>query len=150
MSTTGRTIQEILAIRKRARQLWVQERALAVLNTRHEIEQLEYRFLDAADARAMLGKRENAKRVAEEALALVQREIDAQQGCGEVVKYDAASPLQLRLYAAVLMYDNPELAAEEALDQARADEQERFDEYFARVHGEDEDDEYLDNENDEV
>jgi hypothetical protein len=132
-----RTIQEILDIRLRAAQLRVMERASAAAKLQEQIRTV----IVPGDLEQELANALHAKQLAEDALALVHREIDAQKGAGEPVPYDSASGFGTRRYAAVLMLDDPELTPEHALAQAERDEHARFDEHYARVHGDDDLDE---------
>lgn len=127
---TTRTIEQVLAIRLRAAQLRVLERTTALIKEQEGVEQNWTGQRDEAGHAKLL----DAKRLADEDVQLVQREIDTQQGLDvEPVRYDN-SHFATRRYAAILMQDNPELDAATALDQARQDERTRFEDYYARNH----------------
>lgn len=126
---TTRTIEQILTNRLRAAQLRVLERDLAVIKQQERIEQGR-----AAREDAEYAKLTNARGLALENVALVQREIDAQRGhAAEPVTYEPSSTFALTRYAAILMQDNPDLDAETAMAMARIDEHARFEEYYART-----------------
>jgi hypothetical protein len=115
--TTERSIEQILALRVRAAQMRVDHRLVALL--------------DATDAdRAEM---EEAKRLADEDLALTRREALAQKRQDiEPVPYARASRFVLKRYALVLMQDDPELSFDEAMEQARLDDGRRCDDWKAR------------------
>lgn len=131
---TTRTIDQILALRLRAAELRVMERAMAMAKIHKTMTQA---LMITDEHRADMDKAASDKRLADEALALVKQEIAAQRGEAPAVQYDPASPFVVRRYAAVLMLDNPELAVEQALAAAEADEHARFEEFYERVHGDD-------------
>lgn len=136
MTTTTRTIEEILQIRLRAAEMRVIERAMAVLKVQVAIRQAIVPEQHADE----MAKMAAAKVRAEDALALVKREIAAQQGLHvEPVAYDPGGGSETRRYAAVLMLDNPELSADHAEQQATADEGVRFADWQER-YGEKHDD----------
>lgn len=123
MTTTTRTIEEILQIRLRAAELRVMERAMAMLKVQAAMRTAIMPEQHADEMASMV----EAKAAADEALALVKREIESQQGLPvEPVTYDPGSGSEQRRYAAVLMFDNPELTAADAETQAAADASARF------------------------
>jgi hypothetical protein len=134
MTATTRSIEDILQTRLRAAELRVMERAMAMLKVQAAMRTaiVPDQFADEMTQMA------TSKAAAEDALALVKREIDSQQGLPvEPVTYDPGTGSEQRRYAAVLMLDNPELTAAEAEAQASADEgvryrdwQERFGEHY--------------------
>uniref|UniRef100_UPI003F493C1E hypothetical protein n=1 Tax=Amycolatopsis sp. CA-290885 TaxID=3239925 RepID=UPI003F493C1E len=136
MTTTTRTIEEILQLRLRAAELRVMERAVALVKAQ---EPFDMPFTGERE-QEQYEKAVEAKQAADDALALVKREIEAQKGLIETVDYVPDSTFGARRYAAVLMFDNPDLTPGEARAQARADETARFDEYTERVFGDEDDD----------
>ncbi|MBW4722405.1 hypothetical protein [Saccharothrix obliqua] len=143
--TATRTIEDILRIRRRAAEVRVVERAAAAARMRQQVETA----IVKEDREKDLVELVNALRVAREALALVDREIAAQQGLDvEPVPYSPATSQSVDRYAGVLMLDDPELPLDQARAQAQTDENTRFEDYYARYHADRDDDE--DTENDEV
>jgi hypothetical protein len=138
---TGRTIEQILAIRVRAARIRVHERIKALVDEQFAVEQQFAGTLDEQKHAELL----EAKRLADEDLMLMQREVAAQKGEPvEPVQYDSASPFMLKRYAVALIEDNPELDPAAALTQAHKDEHARFEDWYARHHDDsdlDEDDE---------
>ena len=126
MTTTTRTIDQVLQLRLRAAELRVLERTTAIVKAHAAIEQA---FIAGEREQEELAKAIEARQLAVEALTLVRREIDARQGKAEPVVYDPDTVFATRRYAAVLMFDHPELSAAEALAQAHQDEHLRFETY---------------------
>ncbi|WP_410597865.1 hypothetical protein [Amycolatopsis sp. lyj-23] len=123
MTTTTRTIEEILRIRQRAAELRVLERAMAILKVQAAMRDAIVPDRYAEEMAGLV----DAKTLADDALTLVKREIEAQQGLPvDPVAYDPAAGAVLRRYAAVLMLDDPQLTAEQAETQAGTDEGARF------------------------
>lgn len=142
MTTTTRTIEEVLQIRQRAAELRVMERAMAILKVHAAMRTAIVPDQFAEEMAGLV----DAKTLADEALALVKREIESQQGLPvEPVSYDpAAGGVEQRRYAAVLMLDDPQLTAEQAEAQAVADEGIRYrdwQERFGEKYDEEEEDE---------
>lgn len=138
MTTTTRTIGQVLQLRLRTAEIRVVERAAATVKAHQAVEQA----IVKTDREQDLVEMVNAHRVATEALALVRQEIESQQGLPvEPVAYQAASTQTLHRYAGVLMLDDPALTVQDALVQALADEQVRLDDYLDRFVAEDDQDE---------
>ena len=135
MTTTNRTIEQVLQLRLRAAELRVLERSSALLKAQEAIEQA---FVVGDREREQMANAVEAKQLADENLAAVRHEIDA-YGRGESTDYDPDTAFGARRYAAVLMFDHPELAAADALAQARQDEHTRFLAYCPEVDEQDED-----------
>jgi hypothetical protein len=111
---TQRTIEQILAIRLQAAQMRVTARAQALTADPSE-------------------RNQNAKRLADEALELAQREADAQKGLPvERVKYAPDTTFALKRYAALLVAANPMLNFDAALEQAYRDDNARFEDWYKR------------------
>lgn len=134
MTTTTRTIEQVFQLRLRAAELRVGERVLAVVKAQEAVEQ---GWGEATSEREELAKMVDARRLADEALELAKRDVAAVNGEGELAVYEPDSGFALRRYAAVLMVDNAELDAVEALRQARADNQVRFEDHMFRTYGPD-------------
>jgi hypothetical protein len=128
---TSRTIEQVLALRLRAAQLRVLERITALVKEYEVVQQSWTHEQDQAEHAKLL----DAKRLADDDVQLVQREIRAQQAGAEPPHYDPASNFATRRYAAILMQDNAELTAEAALAQASADERIRFEDHMTRAYG---------------
>jgi hypothetical protein len=133
-ATTGRTIEQILAIRLRAAQLRVNDRTMDLVKDAVRVEQGWEQRTETERA-----KTTNALRLATDAVALVQREIDSQQGLPvEPVQYNPTSHFEAERYAVILMTDYAALGnfavmdAEEALRQAHQDAAARFEDWYAR------------------
>lgn len=131
--TTTRTIEQILQIRLRAAELRVLERGVALAKNHEALRSA----LITTDLEAEQVKLVEAKQLAVDALALVRQEIAAQKGEIDPLPYEAGAGFANRRYAAVLMLDDPELSVEEAMAQAGRDDAARLEEYLARVHGDD-------------
>lgn len=134
MSTTTRTIEQILAIRLRAAQLRVTERAMALVKDETKAEQA-WGSRDETE-RAKLVR---ALNLATQNVELAQREVDSQKGLPvERVEYASTSNFEIERYATVLMTDSAALGspitmtAVEALDQAHADATARFEDWYGR------------------
>jgi hypothetical protein len=127
---TTRTIEQVLVIRLQAAQLRMLERTTALVKEQEALVQGRTGWDDAGHDKLI-----SARRLADEDLQLVQREIDVQRDPAlEPVPYDPASTFALRRYAAVLMAEDLGLGAETALAWARLDEHIRFEDYYARTH----------------
>lgn len=129
--TTTRTIEQILQIRLRAAELRVLERGVALAKNHEALRSA----LITTDLEAEQVKLVEAKQLAVDALALVRQEIAAQKGEIDPLPYESGAGFANRRYAAVLMLDDPELSVEEAMAQAGRDDAARLEEYLARVHG---------------
>lgn len=130
MTTTTRSIGEVLTIRRRAAELRVLECAAGALQVQLAIQQAVYATPKQV---ADLEKAVEAKRVAEAALGLARQEVDSEAGEPvEPVPYEPATSAALRRYAAVLLLDNPEMSLTEAHTAAARDQELRFADYHAR------------------
>jgi hypothetical protein len=129
--TTTRTIEQILQIRLRAAELRVLERGVALAKNHEALRSA----LITTDLEAEQAKLVEAKQLAVDALTLVRQEIAAQKGEIDPLPYESGAGFANRRYAAVLMLDDPELSVEEAMAQAGRDDAARLEEYLARVHG---------------
>lgn len=130
MTTTTRTIGEVLTVRRRAAEMRVLECSARALRVQQAIQQAVFVRPEQEEE---LAKAIEVKRLAEDALALVRREIDAQAGLSvEPVPYDPAGGAELRRYAAVLLLDNRELGLADALTEAHQDEHTRFEDHMER------------------
>ena len=131
-TTSARTIQEVLTIRRRAAELRVM---IAAADAVKIAAANESRVTSAAQRQALAQATDNLRQ-AHQALTEVRHEIQAQTtGAAEPVAYPLAAGTGERRYAAVLLLDDPQLTPQQALEQARQDEATRYLEWHARVIG---------------